>query len=702
MGLFNFLGTTLRGGGDSYSQAVSSELANYRERGVQPYERADARSLASDRRNAAIQTTRTREAMEHNAKVSEDLARSRPAIDLPNVDFNVGAYSDPSAQPLPAPAAPADGSYAPGEFEAWWAAQGAAAPAKEATPTGSKFLDSAMTALEASPSYDAGSTLVTLEQQLADMRQGYDIGVYQAIREGNKPLRDPTIRRRVERRMAELEAQIAGLRARGVTPSTPAANAPYTDAVPGDIPIAPVDLKPPSAAVTATPSNSGYQQFAATVDAIAPQLGFNVDEAHALMAGLGYGESQFNANAKSPSGTYTGAYQLGPDIIKKYAPRLKSMGVTPDSPEGQAAMALMLAADNKKVLLGKGIQPTPANLALAHNQGATGAVALLTHPNMPAGEALEKFAPDKASGAKRAAGQAWMAGRDPAQVTAGEFVRMAGAYYSRYQTTPAEALQSGTGMPGLNTQPYMQEPGRVSLDLQIAEYYLQEQQSQYEELQALYAAAQQRSAYGDPDGHTQRLLALSDKMREARLNTVQSTTTGIMLQAYQGLNLAQGGKTGLLGAALTEITGSNYQIIPYTSQDGTALFYGLQVEGSPVGAPMSYEQLVSEVRQRIDRGYAEALMAAQAETKSALALKDYDHRAAIELAGVEGYFKTAGAIAIEKAARGEGLQPTKESTPDGAPIFQDPNTGDLYEYTLRTEKLDGKNVTTPSFERIYY
>jgi hypothetical protein len=376
----------------------------------------------------------------------------------------------------------------------------------------------------------------------------------------------------------------------------------------------------------------------------------------------------------------------------------------------------MLAADNKSLLTANGVQATPANLALAHNQGATGAVALLRNPNMLAADALEQFAPDKASGLKRAAGQAWMKGKDPNQVTAAEFTEMAAAYYSRYERTPAEAYQMGAGNIGLNTQPYIDDPDRTSYDIQITQAYQQQQQNTFDMATNELTYAQENAAdlarIMGPMQYREYLNGLRRQQMDVSLAADQGRFTVAMLYAYQGLNYAQGGKTGLLNAALTELTGVQTEIIPRNSQDGTPLFYSLAIAGQPVGDPMPYDQLVQEVRTRTDRGYAESVAAAQAETASTLAIKQIEQRYAIELKQLETYLDTASGIELEKAqaareilvaqaARGKGLEPTKESTDEEQPIFRDPDTGFFYRYVLQTDKVKGKDVSTPTFERIY-
>jgi hypothetical protein len=272
--------------------------------------------------------------------------------------------------------------------------------------------------------------------------------------------------------------------------------------------------------------------------------------------------------------------------------------------------------------------------------------------------------------------------------------------------TPVEALQQGGGNIGLNTQPYLEDPNRASLDLQITEYYQQQQQNMFDMIGSELAYAQENAAdlartMGAAQ-YREYLNGLRKQQMEVSLAAMQSRTTGAMLYAYQGLNLAQGGKTGLLNLALTETTGVQTEIIPRNSADGTPLFYSLAIAGQPVGEPMPYDQLVQEVRTRIDRGYAEALMSAQAEAQRKLSQTMLEHRNAIELRGVD-----AQVAVIEQAAQMRRELTVEEFKSEvgsryedrqkdaaGNPIYYDRTTGKLVRAVLRTDGKGSKAVDT--------
>jgi hypothetical protein len=90
-------------------------------------------------------------------------------------------------------------------------------------------------------------------------------------------------------------------------------------------------------------------------------------------------ESNNDPNARNPTSGASGLFQFIPSTAEAY-------GLSdPYDANASANAAARLAADNAKVLrqaLGRG--PTPAELYLAHQQGAKGASDLLMNPDAPA------------------------------------------------------------------------------------------------------------------------------------------------------------------------------------------------------------------------------------------------------------------------------------------------------------------------------
>lgn len=116
-------------------------------------------------------------------------------------------------------------------------------------------------------------------------------------------------------------------------------------------------------------------------------------------------ESNGRVSAVNPQSGAAGPFQFMPATARAY-------GVTDPTNPGQASIgAAALLADNKNALNSTlGREPTPAELYMAHQQGATGAAALIQNPEMRAIDVLGK---DKIlqNGGK-------------ANMTAGDFVNM--------------------------------------------------------------------------------------------------------------------------------------------------------------------------------------------------------------------------------------------------------------------------------------
>jgi hypothetical protein len=87
----------------------------------------------------------------------------------------------------------------------------------------------------------------------------------------------------------------------------------------------------------------------------------------------------------APGSKYRGLAQMSPAEMQRY-------GVKDPNDRGQVNMALALKArDDGQTLQKAGIENTPANRYLVHQQGAAGAPALLKNPDMPAWEAIRSY-----------------------------------------------------------------------------------------------------------------------------------------------------------------------------------------------------------------------------------------------------------------------------------------------------------------------
>jgi len=81
-------------------------------------------------------------------------------------------------------------------------------------------------------------------------------------------------------------------------------------------------------------------------------------------------ESAFNPNARNKFSGAAGLYQFIPSTARAYGLR------NPYDPNQAIAAVIKFTKANAKILSGAGIQVTGANLYLAHQQGAGGAIAL--------------------------------------------------------------------------------------------------------------------------------------------------------------------------------------------------------------------------------------------------------------------------------------------------------------------------------------
>ncbi len=94
-------------------------------------------------------------------------------------------------------------------------------------------------------------------------------------------------------------------------------------------------------------------------------------------------ESAFDPFAYHPDSRASGLFQFLPSTARQY----KLQAVFNARANATAAAALWL--DNARVLRkGLGRKPSPGEVYLAHQQGATGALKLLRNPNKPAGDVV--------------------------------------------------------------------------------------------------------------------------------------------------------------------------------------------------------------------------------------------------------------------------------------------------------------------------
>lgn len=131
-------------------------------------------------------------------------------------------------------------------------------------------------------------------------------------------------------------------------------------------------------------------------------------------------ESHGNPNADN--GVGKGPFQITAPTAAQYG-----LG-NPNDPLASADTTAKLASDNARFLAaGLGRQPTPGEIYLAHQQGATGALNLITHPNAPAVDVIGK--------------QAVIQNGGTPDMTAGQFANMwTSRFAGNAPATPAVAM----------------------------------------------------------------------------------------------------------------------------------------------------------------------------------------------------------------------------------------------------------------------
>jgi hypothetical protein len=142
-------------------------------------------------------------------------------------------------------------------------------------------------------------------------------------------------------------------------------------------------------------------------------------------------ESSMDPRAQNPNSSAGGLFQFIDRTARQYGLQDRN------DPVQASDAAARLMSDNQRFLTSRlGRPPTPAELYLAHQQGAGGAAALLSNPNAPASQVV---GPD----AVRLNG-----GHDG--MTAGEF---AGLWLRRAEGGPRPPSQRGAGTPARRQAP---------------------------------------------------------------------------------------------------------------------------------------------------------------------------------------------------------------------------------------------------------
>jgi hypothetical protein len=152
---------------------------------------------------------------------------------------------------------------------------------------------------------------------------------------------------------------------------------------------------------------------------------------------MAYRESANNPNAVNKGSGATGLYQFMPGTWRGLMEKYPNLGLTFDGlkdPQQQRVAMERFTQDNAAALKNAGLPVNEATLALAHQQGAGGAIKLLSNPDAPAAQIV---------GVKAVTGN----GGDP-NMTAGQFANHVTSYYGYGgQKQPVQTAQAAQAAP---------------------------------------------------------------------------------------------------------------------------------------------------------------------------------------------------------------------------------------------------------------
>lgn len=201
----------------------------------------------------------------------------------------------------------------------------------------------------------------------------------------------------------------------------------------------------------------GATNFGAGYGGSAPQTGGAPIQTQPLPPMPGYqgtvagAESRNDPNAVNPTSGASGLYQFMPATAADVRAKHPELNLPPDfktwSPDQQHAAEAAFRGDNATVLQKGGIQPTPANLYLAHRLGAQGATNVLrANPDAP----MSTVVPPE-----------WIAQNPDMRTTVGGFQMMAQNRFRGQGAPPPQAPQGAPSQTQPAQLPPFQQPGTM-------------------------------------------------------------------------------------------------------------------------------------------------------------------------------------------------------------------------------------------------
>jgi len=308
---------------------------------------------------------------------------------------------------------------------------------------------------------------------------------------------------------------------------------------------------------------------------------------------LGGRESSNNSQAVNPQSGAAGQFQFMPATwaeVRKSNPDLN----LPDSPlqappQLQAAAEERFRAQNAKTLQGAGIQPTPANLYLAHRAGAQGAQAILgASPDAP----LSTVVPPE-----------WIAQNPDMRTTVGQFLQMAQSRFpGQGGQQPGQPLQidvnnrppqgsaDGPSMP--QPQGVPQAPAQPQISPAAAEL-MKQAQAAFQGGDPARAAALQQKAQETQAAHQGEL----EKRRYAQAEDMQKRSADALEHDRREANKPPNKEQSDAGGFADRMTNS-FRILGQNEKEGLstkgrmldAKVFGVGVPGANYGQSEGYQQ----------------------------------------------------------------------------------------------------------------
>lgn len=681
MSFLKFIRDTSAGGYDSMAKAEREAMDNTAFRKEYPYKLADVKSASATSRSNAKKTVReNEEAARVQAEIAAANARAaavKPGAGIPTIEsLTAGQTATPVQSLTPtAGATPTSGTSGYDPMALAFDGKIKAKDIPEASPrTAGLNFHGEVLGVPSDRALPSTTTHPTTVANILHPGPGETKAMWDAYQKERDPyLKAELFKKYKDALAAETRQSMrtptygdkATKEMRGGKPEVTEANLTVgaglpTDMRPTGVSAAPTDLQP-------------LIQSAAQAAGVSP----------AYVTQLIKKESGFNPNAKNPSSSATGLLQFIDSTAKQY-------GITDrTNPEEQLRAFVAKTKDDRAYFQRvMGRAPSEAELSLMWQQGAKGGTDLMANPNAKAADLVGLKAVQDNGGT--------------AEMTAAQFVEKVTGYYgadtgANASMTPGQVVEQGTGAegPGLNFQPYRENPQLVTLDMQKIATAREQ----------LMRRRQDATSIGGENGLN------TSYVIDASLEQLDIAQWRVYLEV--GLMQAQGNDTRLLNAVYSHYAGAQVEVIP----NGNGQFsLGINGQAVPGMTGVDFNTLQSNVLEVADPAYRAAFMeasmkaradASAAGTKAQMqmivdrskigAQLEADVRKALlegQITGIQDAAKFQREVSKTGKYKAIGTDPT------AGLVFQDMTSGKVYRVVFETTKLDGKDVTTPTLEQV--